>query len=97
MPGYRHHPIFTNTSLPTGDAEAAHRDHAIIEAVIADLKDGPLAHAPSGKFTANAAWLALAAIALRRRIEAESKPATASTPLRTSRLRFEHSGNRPPK
>ena len=63
LPGYRHHPIFTNTSLPTVDAEAAHRDHAIIEAVIADLKDGPLAHAPSGKFTANAAWLALAAIA----------------------------------
>ena len=34
-----------------------------IEAVFADLKDGPLAHAPSGKFTANAAWLALTAIA----------------------------------
>ena len=27
------------------------------------LKNGPLAHAPSGKFTANAAWLALAGIA----------------------------------
>lgn len=63
LPGYRYHPLFTNTTLPTVDAEAAHRDHAIIEAVIADLKDGPLAHAPSGKFTANAAWLALAAIA----------------------------------
>lgn len=44
-------------------AEATHRDHAIVEAVFADLKDRPLAHAPSGKFTANAAWLALAAIA----------------------------------
>jgi len=63
LPGFRYHPIFTNTTLPMIDAEAAHRDHAIIEAVIADLKDGPLAHAPSGKFTANAAWLALAAIA----------------------------------
>ena len=63
LPGYRYHPIFTNTTLAMVDAEAAHRDHAIIEAVIADLKDGPLAHAPSGKFTANAAWLALAAIA----------------------------------
>jgi hypothetical protein len=63
LPGYRYHPLFTNTTLPMVDAEAAHRDHAIIEAVIADLKDGPLAHAPSGKFTANAAWLALAAIA----------------------------------
>ncbi len=63
LPGYRYHPIFTNSTLPLVDAEAAHRDHAIIEAVIADLKDGPLAHAPSGRFTANAAWLALAAIA----------------------------------
>lgn len=63
LPGYRYHPVFTNTTLAMVDAEAAHRDHAIIEAVIADLKDGPLAHAPSGKFTANAAWLALASIA----------------------------------
>jgi len=63
LPGYRHHPLFTNTTLAMVAAEAAHRDHAIIEAVIADLKDGPLAHAPSGKFTANAAWLALASIA----------------------------------
>ncbi len=63
LPGYRYHPIFTNTTLAMVDAEAAHRDHAIIEAVIADLKDGPLAHAPSGTFNANAAWLALASIA----------------------------------
>ena len=63
LPGYRYHPVFTNTTLAMVQAEAAHRDHAIIEAVIADLKDGPLTHAPSGKFTANAAWLALASIA----------------------------------
>ena len=44
-------------------AERAHRGHAIIEQVIADLKDGPLAHAPSGLFAANAAWLTLATIA----------------------------------
>ena len=44
-------------------AEATHRDHAIIEQVIADLKNGPLAHLPSGRFAANAAWLVLAAIA----------------------------------
>ena len=44
-------------------AGETHRDHAIIEQVIAELKDGPLAHAPSGKFTANAAWLVLAAVA----------------------------------
>lgn len=63
MPGYRYHAVFTNSTLAMVAAEATHRDHAIIEAVFADLKDGPLAHAPSGKFTANAAWLALTAIA----------------------------------
>lgn len=31
--------------------------------LIADLKNGPLAHLPSGRFNANGAWLALAAIA----------------------------------
>jgi hypothetical protein len=29
------------------DAEADHRRHAIIEQVIAGLKDGPLAHLPA--------------------------------------------------
>ena len=43
-------------------AEAQHRDHAIIEQVFADWNDGPLAHLPSGHFPANAAWLTLAAI-----------------------------------
>ena len=63
FPTYRHHAFFTNSTLDTVDADDAHRDHAIIEQVIAELKDGPLAHAPSGKFTANSAWLALAATA----------------------------------
>lgn len=45
------------------NAEAHHRDHAIVEQVIADLKNGPLAHLPSGVFTANAAWATLATIA----------------------------------
>jgi hypothetical protein len=45
------------------DADLVHRQHAIIEQVFADLIDGPLAHLPSGKFAANAAWLSCAAIA----------------------------------
>lgn len=61
--GYRHHGVFTDSPLPMLDAEICHRRHAIIEQVIADLKGGPLAHLPSGKFAANAAWLVLAAIA----------------------------------
>ena len=40
-----------------------HRGHAIIEQVHADLKHAALAHLPSGKFTANAAWLVLAVMA----------------------------------
>jgi len=56
--------VFTNSPLRMLDAEAAHRGHAIIEQVLAELKDGPLAHLPSGKFNANAAWLVLASIAL---------------------------------
>ena len=60
---WRHHGFVTNSTLTTVAADETHRDHAIIEQVIAELKDGPLAHAPSGKFTANAAWLVLAALA----------------------------------
>jgi hypothetical protein len=60
---WRHHAVFTDSPLPTLQAEADHRRHAIIEQVIADLKHGPLAHLPSGRFAANSAWLVLAAMA----------------------------------
>jgi hypothetical protein len=63
FPVWRHHAIFTDSPLPMLAAEADHRRHAIIEQVIADLKNGPLAHLPSGNFGANSAWLVLAAIA----------------------------------
>ncbi len=45
------------------DAEKAHRAHAIVEQVIADLKNGPLAHLPSASLSANSAWLVCAAMA----------------------------------
>src|SRR3954452_7167181 len=60
---YRYHAVFTDSPEPMLAAEATHRDHAIIEQVIAELKNGPLAHLPSGVFTANAAWLVCAAMA----------------------------------
>jgi hypothetical protein len=60
---YRYHAVFTNSPVPMLAAEKAHRAHAIVEQVIADVKNGPLAHLPSGKFWANSAWLVLAAIA----------------------------------
>jgi hypothetical protein len=60
---YRYHAVFTNSPLPMLAAEKAHRAHAIIEQVIADLKGGALAHLPSGRFWANSAWLVCAAMA----------------------------------
>ena len=60
---YRHHAFITNSTLALVDADQRHRDHAIVEQVIAELKDGPLAHLPSGKYAANAAWVAHAVIA----------------------------------
>lgn len=46
----------------TAAADLTHRQHAIIETVLSDLIDGPLAHLPSGLFAANTAWAILAAI-----------------------------------
>jgi hypothetical protein len=63
---WRFHAFFTTTDpaiLDTVAADKTHRGHAIIEQVHADLKGAALAHLPSGLFTANAAWLALAVIA----------------------------------
>lgn len=60
---YRHHAFITNSTLGMIEADQRHRDHAIVEQVIAELKDGPLAHLPSGKYAANAAWVSLAVIA----------------------------------
>lgn len=82
---YRHHAVFTDSPLTMLDAEASHRDHAIVEQVIADLKAGPLAHAPSGSFCANSAWTVFAAAAynltraagvLASTFHARARPAT---------------------
>jgi hypothetical protein len=59
---YRYHAVFTDSSEPMLAAEATHRDHAIIEQVIAEPNSGALAHLPSGSFAANSAWLVCAAI-----------------------------------
>jgi hypothetical protein len=60
FPAWRHHAVFTDSPLILLQAEADHRRHAIIEQVIADLKNSSLAHLPSGRFNANGAWLVLA-------------------------------------
>ncbi len=63
FPAWRYHAVFTDSPLLMLQAEAEDRRQAIIEQVIAELKNGPLAHLPSGSFTANGAWLVLATIA----------------------------------
>lgn len=60
---FRYHAFITNSDLDKIQADQSHRGHAIVEQVIAELKGGPLAHLPSGKFTANHAWAQLAVIA----------------------------------
>ena len=53
FPAWRYHAVFTDSPFEMVQAEADHRSHATIEQVLADLYDGPLAHLPSGKFTAS--------------------------------------------
>jgi Transposase DDE domain group 1 len=53
----------TNRSEPLEPVEAQHREHATVELVIRDLKDQALAHFPSGRFNANAAWTVIACLA----------------------------------
>ena len=58
----------------------------------ADLKDSALAHLPSGKFAANAAWLVLAVMAfnLTRAAAALSGPALARATTGTVRRKLVH-------
>ena len=60
-PDWRHFAFITNRADDITIVEPEHRDHAVVEQVIADLKDQALAHFPSGHFHANGAWTALAA------------------------------------
>ncbi len=63
FPDWQHFPFVTNRGEPIGVVEAEHRQHAVVELVIRDLKDQALAHFPSGQFHANSAWTVIAALA----------------------------------
>ena len=61
---YSYHGFITDRDGDTLALEADHRRHAEIENAIRDLKYGVgLNHLPSGRFAANAAWLAVQVIA----------------------------------
>ena len=61
---YSYHGFITDREGETLELEADHRRHAEIENAIRDLKHGVgLNHLPSGRFAANAAWLAVQVMA----------------------------------
>ncbi|MCA1701263.1 MAG: IS1380 family transposase, partial [Actinobacteria bacterium] len=63
FPDWRYFAFATNRTEQIGLVEAEHRDHAVVETHIADLKDGALAHFPCGDFSANSAWVVVACLA----------------------------------
>jgi hypothetical protein len=88
---WRFHAFFTTAKTSDRDTVAAdqtHRRHAIIENVHADLKASALAHLPSGKFNANAAWLVCAVMAFNlTRAAATLTKATALARATTATIR----------
>ena len=61
---YSYHGFITGRDGETLELEADHRRHAEIENAIRDFKYGVgLNHLPSGRFAANAAWLAVQVLA----------------------------------
>ncbi len=100
---HRHHAVFTDSPLTLREAETSHRGHAIVEQVIANLKNGPLAHLPSGKFAAISAWPVLAATAfnllraagtLASPFHARATTATIRAQLIAVPVRLAHSARR---
>jgi hypothetical protein len=89
-PDWRHFCFLTNRTEEIALVEAEHRDHAVVEQVIADLKDQALAHFPSGHFNANAAWTVLGALAhnLLRWTQLLGLPDTTVRAARTLRRRL---------
>ena len=89
-PDWRHFAFITNRTEDITIVEAEHRDHAVVEQVIADLKDQALAHFPSGEFNANGAWTVLGALAhnLLRWTQLIGLPDTTVRAARTLRRRL---------
>lgn len=64
FPVWRHHAFLTDLTGDAIDVDAFHRQHAVVELAIRDLKQGAgLEHVPSGNFHANSAWLQTAVLA----------------------------------
>jgi hypothetical protein len=63
-PDWRHFAFLTDLDDDAAAIDAFHRQHAVVELAIRDLKEGAgLEHVPSGHFSANSAWLQCAVLA----------------------------------
>jgi hypothetical protein len=89
-PDWRHFCLISNRVEEITLVEAEHREHAVVEQVIADLKEQALAHFPSGHFYANSAWTVLAALAhnMLRWTQLLGLPDTTVRAARTLRRRL---------
>jgi hypothetical protein len=100
---WRYHAVFTDNPAPLVQAEKTHRAHAVVEAVIADLKASALAALPCKSHPANAAWLVAAAIAFNitraigitaSRQFAKAETATVRARIINTPARVSHSSRR---
>ena len=63
-PDWRHFGFLTDLDGTAVEVDKFHRQHAVVELAIRDLKQGAgLEHVPSGNFHANSAWLQCAVLA----------------------------------
>ena len=63
-PDWRHFGFLTDLDGTAIEIDKFHRQHAVVELAIRDLKEGAgLEHVPSGNFHANSAWLQCAVLA----------------------------------
>jgi hypothetical protein len=62
-PDWRYFPFITNRTDAIELVEQEHRQHAVVELTVRDLKDQALAHFPSGRFGVNSAWSVIACLA----------------------------------
>jgi Transposase DDE domain group 1 len=87
---FSYHAFITDRSGGTLELEADHRRHAEVENTIRDLKYGVgLNHLPSGRFAANAAWLALNTMA-HNLARWTSRLGLGETLITTKTLRHHH-------
>jgi hypothetical protein len=90
-PDWRHFGFLTDLDGTAVEVDAFHRQHASIELVIRDLKEGSgLEHCPSGSFSANSAWLQCTVLAhnLIRWSATIGEPVETLTVARTVRTRI---------